>query len=366
MSVDYQFQAYPKYFNHASVFLYQDIVKEALDYALQRQKRNEKPLFDFISEEKERLINLMRQSFKLSQYHICFGLSVSQFMSHFVWGYTFKPTDAVVVLKDDYPSLTLPWQLLRKKGLTYCALETDLVVKDLTVLQKALKKYRPKFFACSAVHNIKGIRWPLQEMASLCKEHGVYFIVDATQTLGVLDINWDKINPDVLLASTYKWLMWPMGLGFMACSDSILNDVLPATAGARSVSKQFVQSEPSLYWAKQAQAFESGAVNLLTLSAAFYLLNLFSEIGFRTIECKTMALANQLRYGLIEKNYQLYPLESKEQNSQIISVDANYHNQFFEHLSFHNYGLMQKEGFVRLSPAFYQTHTDIKALLDLV
>ena len=75
--MQYHFKAYPKYFNHACVFLYQDIVKELLDYALNQQKNNNQTLFDFVAQEKETLIHRMKTCFKLSKQHICFGLSVS-------------------------------------------------------------------------------------------------------------------------------------------------------------------------------------------------------------------------------------------------------------------------------------------------
>ena len=50
--MQYHFKAYPKYFNHACVFLYQDVVKESLDYALNQQKNNNQTLFDFVAQEK--------------------------------------------------------------------------------------------------------------------------------------------------------------------------------------------------------------------------------------------------------------------------------------------------------------------------
>ena len=61
------FFAYPKYFNHASVFPYQEIVRDAVDYALDRQKNNEKRLFDFITQEKEILIQQLRSFLNVAE-----------------------------------------------------------------------------------------------------------------------------------------------------------------------------------------------------------------------------------------------------------------------------------------------------------
>ncbi len=62
------------------------------------------------------------------------------------------------------------------------------------------------------VHWTDGTLFDLVEMGRRCRHVGAALVIDATQSLGVLDLDVTEVRPDVLLCAAYKWLLGPYSL----------------------------------------------------------------------------------------------------------------------------------------------------------
>ena len=49
-------------------------------------------------------------------------------------------------------------------------------------------------------------------MGRRCRDVGAALVIDATQSVGALDLDVASVQPDALLCSTYKWLLGPYSL----------------------------------------------------------------------------------------------------------------------------------------------------------
>ncbi len=63
------------------------------------------------------------------------------------------------------------------------------------------------------IHWIYGVKFDLEAIAKRCKEVGALLIIDGTQSVGVLDFDIEKIQPDALICAGYKWLLGPYSIG---------------------------------------------------------------------------------------------------------------------------------------------------------
>lgn len=70
----------------------------------------------------------------------------------------------------------------------------------------------------NAGSNICGAALPLAEIGRLCREHGIFFIVDASQYAGTHEIDMERMNIDALCAPGHKSLYGPQGSGFVCFS----------------------------------------------------------------------------------------------------------------------------------------------------
>lgn len=65
------------------------------------------------------------------------------------------------------------------------------------------------------VHWICGTRIDLEAVARRCRSVGAALILDTTQSSGALPLDLAAVDPDYLVAATYKWLLGPYSVGFL-------------------------------------------------------------------------------------------------------------------------------------------------------
>jgi len=65
----------------------------------------------------------------------------------------------------------------------------------------------------SSIHWMNGLKFDLENIGEKCKVMGAKFIVDGTQSVGVLPMDVKKFNIDALICPSYKWLFGPYSLG---------------------------------------------------------------------------------------------------------------------------------------------------------
>jgi selenocysteine lyase/cysteine desulfurase len=68
--------------------------------------------------------------------------------------------------------------------------------------------------ALGHVHWTDGTRFDLEAIGARAREVGAALVIDGTQSIGALPFDVARIQPDVLVAATYKWLMGPYSMGF--------------------------------------------------------------------------------------------------------------------------------------------------------
>ena len=78
------------------------------------------------------------------------------------------------------------------------------------------KAIRKNTILVSSIHasNEIGTIQPIQEIGKICKEKGIYFHTDASQSFGKIPIDVNKMNVDLLTASSHK-MYGPKGAGLL-------------------------------------------------------------------------------------------------------------------------------------------------------
>ena len=87
----------------------------------------------------------------------------------------------------------------------------------LTAFEKALQK-GADVAVFTHISNVFGYILPVEEMAQLCRQYGVPFIVDAAQSAGMLPIDMQKWGADFIAMPGHKGLLGPQGTGLLLCA----------------------------------------------------------------------------------------------------------------------------------------------------
>ena len=84
---------------------------------------------------------------------------------------------------------------------------------DINHLMELLSQEIPTLVSLMHVNNEIGTVLDLEEIAKICKQHGVYFHSDTVQSVGKMELDLQKIPVDFMVASAHKF-HGPKGIGF--------------------------------------------------------------------------------------------------------------------------------------------------------
>ena len=120
----------------------------------------------------------------------------------------------IVVLADQYPSNVYPWRdLARRSGASVVAVErpddgdwTRAVVESIDERTVAV--------AVPNCHFMTGALIDVATIGEAARTVGATFVIDATQSLGVLPLDVNEVGADMVVAAGYKWLLGPYSVGY--------------------------------------------------------------------------------------------------------------------------------------------------------
>ncbi len=121
----------------------------------------------------------------------------------------------IIVLDQQFPSNYYVWQNLAVQQ--ELKIITVVKKKDLTLTESILEKINTNtgIITVPNCHWIDGTWVDLQKISDAARQAGSYLVLDITQSLGVLPIDIESINPDFAICAGYKWMLGPYGLGYM-------------------------------------------------------------------------------------------------------------------------------------------------------
>lgn len=139
----------------------------------------------------------------------------------------------VVVSGYEHNAVTRPLAAL---GADIAMAETPLFQPDAAAFERLVT---PEVNAviCNHVSNVFGFIQPVEEIAALCRKRGVPFIIDASQSAGVLPLELDRLGAAFIAMPGHKGLYGPQGTGVLLCGEHI-NPVPLLEGGTGSASIQ--------------------------------------------------------------------------------------------------------------------------------
>ena len=126
-----------------------------------------------------------------------------------------RPGDRVVISGFEHNAVTRPLRGLGAR-MTVAGRRLFDWEDTLKAFAKALET-RPKCAVFTHVSNVFGYVLPVEEMARICRRRGIPFIIDAAQSAGAVDIDFEALGADFIAMPGHKGLLGPMGTGLLLC-----------------------------------------------------------------------------------------------------------------------------------------------------
>ncbi len=197
-----------------------------------------------------------------------------------------KPGTRVLVSGYEHNAVVRP---LHAAGAAVEIVDAPLFDRDGFIAAFSSAIRRADAAVCTHVSNVFGYRLPVEEIAQICRSSGVPLIIDAAQSAGIYDIDFEALGAAFVAMPGHKGLMGPQGTGLLLCAGPAA-PLLQGGTGSMSASPDMTANLPD--------RLEAGTQNVCGIAGLLAALRYISRRGIRALRGREEALAAQLFQGL--------------------------------------------------------------------
>ena len=244
---------------------------------------------------------------------------------------------------------------------------------------------RTKAVMTSSVQWSNGYRVDLEALSLLCRQRGIWLIIDAVQHLGALPMDVQKTHVDFLACGGHKWLNAPFGAGVLYINKALRPILRPPLAGYLSVETpeggwgNYFQTPDitpvrDYRYVKEARCYETGGTanypGGVGLAASVHMIR---ELQPDNIFTHIMKLTDSLYSGLEKQGIEIVTPTEHKFRSGIVTFTLGSRDK---NVAIMEYLLDQKilvavrytagVGGLRISSHFFNTMADIDRVLEQI
>ena len=274
----------------------------------------------------------------------------------------------VLVVEDQFPSNVYPWrERAREVGAELRTVPRPADGNWTAAVLQAIDG-DTAVVALPQCHWTDGGWFDLERIGAECRERGAAFVLDLTQSLGVLPTDVQRLQPDFLACATYKWLMGPYSVGCLYVSERWQSEGRPiehnwihrrnAEDFARLVDYQD-DYEPG------ARRFDMGErSNFALLPAAEAGLRQILEWGVENVRDTAAALADRIVERVAPLGLAALPREQRAPHYLGLQMPGGLPPQLLPELMQHKVYVSVRGASIRVTPNVYNTEQDIERFVD--
>jgi len=285
-----------------------------------------------------------------------------------------KPGDHVISSVIEHNSVLRPINYLSEKGITYTLLPVDKNgYLDINNLKKEIRK-NTKAIIINHASNILGTIQDIGAIGKIAKESGIIFMVDASQSAGIIPIDVVQDNIDLLAFPGHKGLYGPQGTGGLYISEDL---ELDSFKQGGTGSESFSMKQPDFL----PDRFESGTLNTPGIAGLCAGILFIKKIGIDNIRKHENMLVEFLVKELCKLSYiKIYGGCDYKNRGAVVSlnidnVDASIVGELLNkkgiavRTGFHCAPLIHEvigtktRGTVRISPGYFNNLDDIEKII---
>ena len=229
-----------------------------------------------------------------------------------------------------------------------------------------------KAVVCTHVSNVFGYILPVEQIAQICRYRGVAFILDASQSAGVLPVSLRRLDAAFIAMPGHKGLLGPQGTGILLCSN-IPEPIIQGGTGSSSSNREMPNFLPD--------RAEAGTHNVPGICGLAEGIRYLRKIGLESVSthekgllrtaceslkdiCTTFCGPNDCQSGVLSMQFDRLDCEEAAARlaAKDIAVRAGLHCAPIAHESA---GTVQ-QGTVRISFSSLTTKQELDQFLEIV
>lgn len=312
---------------------------------------------------------------------VVFTPSATIAANEIILGLAWDEYKTVYISPFEHNAIARSLEYVRQKwGAKIVILPFDKVTQELDVEQTKLMfaKQAPDYVFMSQISNVTGNILPVSLISKLAKQYNATVIIDGAQSVGLLSIDMKRDGIDYLIFAGHKNIYASWGIGGFVCRESgRLVPLLAGGTGSDSLNLSMGTEMPT--------CFEPGSPNIIAIASLNAALKWLKAVTIEAIHQKKKQMMSMLIDGLHDRDCRLYLPRDLSNHSSVLSFNVDGYragevgsilNQDFDIAVRTGYhcapyvhellGTTIREGTVRVSVGFFNTVTDIEALLSAI
>ncbi len=222
--------------------------------------------------------------------HVIFTCNATEALNIAIFG-TLGPGDHVISTDLEHNSVLRPLYALEEQGTELSFVPADAKGRIDYADFSRLVQPNTRAIVCTHASNLTGNALDLEYIGRFSREHGLLFIVDASQSAGCLPIDMETQNIDVLCFTGHKGLMGPQGTGGLCIRTGV--EIRPWKRGGSGVHS-YDPHQPADYPTR----LEAGTLNGHGIAGLHAALGYLESIGTEAIGEKEAALMRKFYEGV--------------------------------------------------------------------
>jgi selenocysteine lyase/cysteine desulfurase len=286
------------------------------------------------------------------------GLIAAQFVGA-------APGENLIIGEEEYSSNHFPWRQLATRGydIRLAPFRGGGIAPEELL---RLIDEKTRLIAVSAVQTATGHRSDLAVISRIARDHGALLFVDASQSVGALDVAMDTAAADFMAFSDHKFLLNAgRGMGYLYIHRKRQQELVPLGAGWRAGAEPLSSFfGPKMVLSDTASRFDA-SISWLAAIGNEVCLDLIHEIGPDRIYARHRELADQLRSRLVASG--LSPHDpGDERRSHIIALplEGARADETLARLKARGVVASARGGFLRLAIGLYNDEGDIERVVN--
>ena len=237
---------------------------------------------------------------------------------------------------------------------------------------------KTRMVIASTVTYTTGGRTDLDALGKLCRDRGIFLLVDGAQSIGALELDMGRTPIDAMTVGASKYLCGPYGFGFLYVRRERAQSMQPGSLARYGIDLGNVHegekggSEYKLM--PGARRFELGSYNYSGANAVDVSLDLIAGVGVPAIEQHVLAIARAFTAGLLKLNLPVMSGRVEKHFSHVVLVgkpdrDVATEAQLQDlhaHLLENHVKSSIRHGRLRFAFHFYNTLQEVDTVLSLI
>jgi len=291
-----------------------------------------------------------------------------------------RPGDHCLVSSMEHNAVMRPLVQLEREGVAFERIPCDAQGRLRLEALPGMIKLNTRLVVMAHGSNVCGTVQDAEAVGKICRERGVPFALDAAQTAGHIEVDFERFGLSALVVPGHKGLLGPQGIGALLLDADFARRLTPLVAGGTG-SASYSEELPG--W--MPDRFESGTPNMPGVYGWEAALGWLENTGIETLENHEKTLSKRFLEGIYGlKNVKLYGATVPEGWTGVFSVGfLNCDNAEAAWRLEREFGILTRcglhcapsahktlgsfpEGSVRFSTGWANTEADIDAALSAI